>query len=232
MTLDVAKNTPAHIQVIRCYQCIWKSASDDRRNGDDLTLRAARDYENFSGIENLIESFLAKNPSEHHSALSLGCGAAKDLAKIRKLFPQSMLFGVDTSHEALVRAKNTASKANSNFICASMSHLPFNDNLKFDMLIAGQSLDLEFEEDYLERLLIEATKYSSAESRFYMTFYGTDEVSLELYKCTPIGNLLTELGWEIIHGTKYCHPTFPLAEGVFWVAEKSDTPARTRLLHS
>lgn len=222
MMPDVADDIPVYIQVVRYYQGIWKSTSYDEKNDDDLTLLAAREYENFSGIEDLIKSFLKSNPYEHHLVLSLGCGAAKDLGKIKKLFPSSMLFGIDTSYYALLRAKDRLSKTNVNIICASMSHLPFKENLKFDMLIAGQSLDLEFEEDYLERLLIEATRYSSVKSRFYMTFYGTDEVNLELYKCTPIGNLFSELGWEIIHGKDYCLPEFPLAKGVFWVAERSE----------
>lgn len=64
------------------------------------------DYENFSRIEKLIESFLRKNPFKHHLVLSLGCGTAQDLAKTRELYPLSELFGIDTSRNALLRAKN------------------------------------------------------------------------------------------------------------------------------
>lgn len=103
-----------------------------------------------------------------------------------------------------------------------MSNLPFKKNFRFDMLIAGQSIDLDFEEKYLLKLLKESTKYSSAKSRFYMTFYGTRETRLELYKCTPIGNALDKLGWTTCYGIGYnlrkrgCY-----AKGVFWVEERS-----------
>lgn len=218
---NVRNKNSMHIKVIECYRNVWRSVLRDRgRESDDVTLRAARDYGNFSGVENLIKGFLKGDPFEHHLVISLGCGVAKDLAEIRELFPSSVLFGIDTSQDALSVAKRKLADTNVNLICASMSHLPFREDLRFDMLVAGQSLDLEFEEDYLRRLLTEATRYSSRKSRFYMTFYGVDEVDLELYKCTPIGNLMDKLGWEILHGREYYTRESPFAQGVFWVAEK------------
>lgn len=210
-----------HTKVIEAYRNVWRHALHGKpKENDDATLRAARDYENFSGIEHLIEKFLKRNPFDHCLVLSLGCGAAKDLFKIRELCPSSVLFGIDTSQDALSIAKRKLIGTDANLICASMSNLPFKEDFRFDMLIAGQSLDLEFEENYLRRLLTEATKYSSLKSRFYMTFYGTDEVDLELCKCTPIGNLLDELGWGISCGREYHTLESPFAQGVFWVAER------------
>lgn len=211
-----------HIKVIKGYRNVWRRAMQNKpKKSDDATLLAARDYENFSSIEKLIKNFSKKNPFEHHLALSLGCGAAKNLAKIREFYPLTALFGIDTSRDALLRARKRQLNADINLICASMSHLPFKENLKFDMLIAGQSFDLDFEEDYLERILTEVTGYSSQKSRFYMTFYGTNRKNLELYKCTPIGNLLDRLGWGIFYGKEYCSQETPFAEGVFWVAGRS-----------
>jgi hypothetical protein len=212
-----------HMEVIESYRSVWRLALYNKaKESDDETLRAARDYENFSGIENLIKSFLKTRPFEHHLVISLGCGTAKDLAGIGELFPSSALFGIDTSQDALSAAKTKLASANVNLICASMSHLPFKEDTRFDMLIAGQSLDLKFEEDYLKRVLTEATKYSLPKSRFYMTFYGVHESDLELYACTPIGNLLDELGWNIFHGREYHtqKKRNPFAQGVFWVAER------------
>jgi hypothetical protein len=215
------KKVLKHVEVVEAYRNVWKSALRNRPKAiDDPTLRAARNHRNFSGIEDLIRDFVRSNPFEHHLVLSLGCGAAMDLMEIEKLYPSSLMYGIDTSREALVEAKKRLLKSNVNFICASMSHLPFRKDLRFDMFIAGQSLDLEFEKGYLRRLLREATRYSSPRSRFYMTFYGIDRADLELYKCTPIGNLLEELGWRISHGREYHLTRSPFAQGVFWVAER------------
>jgi len=220
----VRNETCMYIKVIEGYRNVWRSALHDKPGrSDDATIRAARNYGNFSGIEDLINSFLKENPFKHHLVLSLGCGVAKDLAKIKGIYPSSVLFGIDTSPDALSEARRKMAGTDIDLICASMSHLPFKEDFRFDMLVAGQSLDLEFDEDYLRRLLTEVTKYSSPNSRFYMTFYGTDEADLELYKCTPIGNLLDELGWNIFCGREYNARESPFAQGVFWVAKRLAT---------
>jgi SAM-dependent methyltransferase len=217
----VRNEISSYIKVVEGYRSIWKSALHDKPSrSDDATIRAARNYRNFSGIENLINSFLKESSFKHHLGLSLGCGVAKDLAKIKGICSSSVLFGVDTSPDALSEARRTMPTADINLICASISHLPFKKGIKFDMLVAGQSLDLEFDKTYLRRLLTEVTRYSSPRSRFYMTFYGTDETDLELYKCTPIGNLLDELGWNILCGKEYIARESPFARGVFWVAKR------------
>jgi len=210
------ENNKTYIRVIRSYQDIWRTAKDD-----DLTICVARDYGNFSGIEKLIEKFLEKNPTDHSLALSLGCGTGKDLAKIREFYSSSVLFGVDTSRDALLKARNKLSGSDAHLVCASMSHLPIRESLRFDMVIAGQSLDLAFGKDYVKMLLMEATKHSSIECRFYMTFYGRSKDNLILSKCNPIGKLLDELGWKVIHGEFYRDNELPLAEGIFWVARRS-----------
>jgi hypothetical protein len=218
---NIKKRVFKHVEVVEAYRNVWRSALHDRPKAiDNPTLRAARNHRNFSGIEDLVKDFISGNPFEHHLVLSLGCGAAMDLREIEKLYPSSLMYGIDTSQEALVEAKKRLVKGNVNFVCASISNLPFKKDLRFDMLIAGQSLDLEFEEGYLRRLLCEATKYSSPRSRFYMTFYGIDKSDLELYKCTPIGNLLDELRWHISYGREYHVAKSPFAQGVFWVAER------------
>jgi len=226
MTQNTADTAQMHIEVVRYYQSVWQSVFHNEAGCDDLTLSHANDYGNFSEIENLIERYLEKKPIEHHLALSLGCGVAKDLSKIGEFYPSGELIGIDTSLDALLIARNNLPNTNVNLICASASHLPFREDLKFDMLIAGHSLDLEFEENYLRRLLVEATKHSRMKAKFYMTFYGTDQVDLELNKCTPIGNILDELGWKIVHGILYCSDKTRFAEGVFWIAERAISPLR------
>lgn len=229
---DKNKNTPKHVRIIKDYQEIWESVICDReKDSEDAILRAARNCGNFSGIEESIAGFLEEKPSKYYSILSLGCGAARDLAKMKELYPSSMLLGIDTSRHALSRAKSGLTGQEVNLICASMSHLPLMEDLRFDMLIAGQSLDLGFEESYLKIALIEVTRYSHAKCKFFIAFYGTDQTSLELYKCTPIGNLLNRIGWRIIYGIDCCHQSIPFSEGVFWVAERSDVLVRTSLSH-
>lgn len=218
--------TSMHIEVVEGYRNIWRYALRNvpKRNIEPRLLDtacAARKYGNFSGIENLIQEFLKTNPFEHYLIISLGCGGAKDLYDIKRIFPSSVLFGIDTSQAVLSSAKRKLANAEINLICASMSNLPFMKETRFDMLIAGQSIDLDFGENYLRKVLIEATNYSSGKSRFYMTFFGTSNTQLELYKCTPIGNMLEGLGWKTIYGTKYrAEKRGPYAQGVFWVDER------------
>lgn len=219
---ETKKKTLKHVKVIEGYKSIWRSALHEKpKRNDDAALRSARNHENFSGIEDLIEKFLKKNPFEHRLVLSLGCGVARDLGAIKEIYPSSILYGIDTSHEALVRAKRRLTDGNLDLICASMSHLPFREDLRFDMLIAGQSLELDFEENYVRKLLTETTRYSSPNCRFYMSFFGTNEGDLVLYKCTPIGNSLERLGWKISYGKEYSNRRLPFAQGVFWVAERA-----------
>jgi hypothetical protein len=206
---------------------VWKYALlDEAKEDTDAslldTILVAKKYENFSCIENLIQEFLKENPFEHNTGISLGCGAAKDLSRLKELFPSSLLFGIDTSREVLSASKKRLENTCISLICASISNLPFKKTIKFDMLVADQSIDLDFEDNYLKRLLKEITAFSAPKSRFYMTFYGTSDTQLELYKCTPIGNLLDRLGWKTYYGTKYrTRKRGFFAQGVFWVEERA-----------
>lgn len=186
-------------------------------------VQTARTYKNFSRIEDLIENFLQEKPFNHSLALDIGCGAGKSTAKIKKMLPLAKVYGIDVSRYALKEAKK---HSNANFICASMEKLPLRKDLKFDMIVAGQSLDIFPNEEYLKRIISEITNYSSKDARFYMAFYGDDVQHLELDICTPIGLTLDKFGWKVIHGGLYnlseeLSEGYHYARGVFWVNEKT-----------
>lgn len=205
-------------EILHGYNEVWKSLQLRTLPKNHSTLaETARRYKNFSGIEELIEDFLRKNPFDHKVVLSIGCGAGKDVEKIKKLFPSAQAYGIDMAGYALQEAKK---HSDADFICASAERLPFREDLKFDMLIAGQILDIFPNEEYLKRIAGELTKYSSKGARFYMAFYGFDIEDLELNKCTPIGNTLDNFGWKIIHGDVYSQNISDYSRGVFWVKEK------------
>jgi hypothetical protein len=217
-----------HLETIEGYQKIWRSALHSKpQDSDNATLRFARNQKNFSRIEALIRKFVEKHYVEHHFILSLGCGGAYDLNAVKQFFLSGVLVGIDTSRVILTKAKRNLSFCDTSLVCASMSDLPFKRSLKFDMIISGQTIDLDFEEDYLERLLEEITTHSSSNCRFYMTFFGTNEEELVLHKCTPIGNKLEKLGWRISYAEEYHFDQFEFAQGVFWVAERSSLQKST-----
>jgi SAM-dependent methyltransferase len=195
-------------------------------SGSDPTTRAAWKYKNFSGIEYLVESFLKEQPFDHKSILNIGCGAGKDFGRIRKIFPAAKMYGVDTSPYALLEAKKNNPDAE--FVCATAECLPFADDVKFDGLIAGHTLDLYPNAANSENIIRELSKHSSQKSRFYMTFHWNGPLNdgecpdLELGVCTPVGNALSKFGWRTKHGAEYSLPAVsPYAEGVFWIDEKN-----------
>jgi SAM-dependent methyltransferase len=218
-------------EILDDYNKIWK-ISQSRMTPEDYEktpefesldlerqplVEAARRYKNFSSIEVLIEGFLRKNPFDHKSVLSIGCGVGKDVETVRKLFPSAKMYGIDISRYALKEARK---HSDADFVCASAENLPFKEDLKFDMLIAGHTLDLFTNEDYLKGIIGELTKYSAEKSRFYMSFYGDDEQHLEKDSCTPIGNVLDQFGWKIIHGSPYnLKKGSKYTCGAFWVNE-------------
>ncbi|MGD0645511.1 MAG: class I SAM-dependent methyltransferase [Candidatus Bathyarchaeia archaeon] len=230
------KKNSKYIEVADGYRSIWRDVLQHRNPKETesaivATIRVARKYLTFSGIEVMIKQFVKINPTDCHQIISLGCGTAEDLAAMNSIFPSSVSFGVDTSREALIIAKKNLANANANLISASMCHLPFKKGLKFDMLIAGQSLDLDFEEESMLKMLKESTNYSSPASRFYLTFYGTSNSQIELYKCTPIGNALDSLGWTTCFGISYnLKNKGSFARGVFWVEERTKKSTSQRNL--
>jgi predicted TPR repeat methyltransferase len=101
------------MEIREYYENLWNSSQKDNppKNLLDRYIRpnmikAAREYKNFSAIEELVEEYLKKNPFEHKTVLSVGCGAGKDLERFRKIFPSSKLFGIDVSSNALKEAKS------------------------------------------------------------------------------------------------------------------------------
>lgn len=200
------------------YNKIWRLVRVNSKKSSNPLVEAARKHKNFSGIGDLIEEFLQKNPFNHHLVLDVGCGAGETVVKVRKLFPSAEVYGIDVSREAIKEAKKHSDAV---FVCASADKLPFRSDLKFDMLIAGHTIDIFPNEVYLEKTIGELTKYSSERARFYMTFYGTDVQDLELDRCTPIGNTLTQFYWKIVHGDLYSfEKKSRYARGVFWVNER------------
>ena len=211
--------------MVEGYREVWKRASniqDDAVTDYTLlrTINCTKKYQDFSRIEELVKKYLQENPIEHKLIISLGCGNAKDLVCMQEIFPQSQLFGIDTSREALAWARKAKTNG-MNLICATISDLPFRRGVSFDALIAGQCVDLDFEDQYMERSLKELTSYASTNARFYLTFYGTSNTQLELYKCTPIGNSLDKLGWTTRYGVGYDFEDDSFAKGVFWVEERT-----------
>ena len=223
---ESTKKKPDHIETAEGYKLVWNCALHNKtlRNANEAltdTICVAKRSRNFSSIEDLIQSHSRDNRFDPHLILSLGCGAGADLLKFRRLFPSSMIFGIDTSLDALFIAKRNLDGKNASLICASMDHLPFRNQMKFDMLVAGQSIDLKFEDKYLKKALTEITRYSSRKCRFYMSFYGTSENQLEQYKCDPIGKLLDKLDWTVSSGRRYRIRNRRYSKGVFWVCERS-----------
>jgi len=222
-------------EMINYYNEIWRTAQlKNIPQNSDSTTKAAWKYKNFSGIENLIGDFLKKYPFNHKSILSIGCGAGKDVKKVKKLFPSANVYGIDTSRYALKEAKKYS---DADFVCASAEHLPLRDDIKFDGFIAGHTLDLSPNVNNAEKIISELTKHAAEKSRFYMTFYWDGPVDdgncpdLELGVCTPVGNTLAKFGWwGKYEGTAYSLlGKSPYAEGVFWVEERTLKPNRVLL---
>lgn len=173
---------------------------------------------NFSGIDELIEEFLMDNPYDHHACLDIGCGLGYSLDKIRELINSDQVYGIDTSRKALVKAKDKSS--NVTLICASAECLPFNDKIKFDIIVAGHVLDSS-DEEYLKEMLHEVSSYTSLKSRFYMTFDWHEACSLK-QNSAPFRNALANSGWEVIHQESYDKANeYLFAHGLFCVAEKN-----------
>lgn len=205
-------------EMLNDFNKIWELSQLNSKKSSDPLVEAARKHKNFSGIEYLIEEFLQNNPFDHHLILDIGCGAGKSTKKVKELFPSAGVYGIDISRNAIKEAKK---HSNAVFLCASADKLPFRSYLRFDMFVAGHTLDLFPKEAYLEKTIGELTRYSSKGARFYMTFYGTDVQHLELDTCTPIGNTLTKLGWKIVYGDLYnLRENSRYAQGVFWVNKK------------
>ena len=133
-----------NIEVIEGFRKIWLVSKSDEESPDmSKTCLAAMKYQNFSFIEKQIKKYIKRESADCYSVLSIGCGAAEDLAQIRKIISKGNLYGIDISRDALLRNKEKRKELDINLICASMSNLPFKQDSKFNMLIAGQSIDLE-----------------------------------------------------------------------------------------
>jgi len=216
-----------NIEMIHDYDEIWRKAQLITCPKDsDATTRAAWKYKNYSGIEELIEEFLIKNPFDHKSVLSIGCGAGKDVERIKKIFPSANAYGIDTSRHALIEAKK---HSNASFVRAYAGYLPFKDDIKFDGFIAGHTLDLTPNPDYAEKIIGEMAKYSAERSRFYITFYDDEHLpdgedpNMELGITTPVGNALSKFGWFSMHegGDYNLLEKSSYAQGIFWVEERT-----------
>jgi len=217
----------ARQEMIRCYDEIWKKAQlKNIPSNSDSTTESAWKYKNFSRIEDLIEDFLIKHPFDHKSVLSIGCGAGKDVEKVKKLFPSANVYGIDSSRYALKEAKKHSS---ADFVCALAECLPFRKDIKFDGFIAGHTLDLTPNPENAEKIIGELTKHAAEKSRFYITFYWDEYVEdgtcpdLELGVCTPVGHTLTKFDWwSKYEGINYSlSGKSPYARGVFWVEERA-----------
>jgi hypothetical protein len=226
-------NFTSPLEIREYYENLWNISQGEENQSllepksryfKSNMVKAVREYKNFSAIEEMIEEYLKKNPFEHETILSVGCGGGKDLEKMRKIFPPAKLFGIDVSSNALKESKKNS---DAYLVCADPKNMPFRDDLKFDMLIAGEVFDIDAfaDRELLQKTIEELTRYSAKKSRFYLAFYGFDEQDLELDSCTPVGEALTKCGWYSprFDGIIYDKlDSAPFAHGVFWVQERQN----------